>query len=144
MNTIKIAVMIVGCLMAGMSPAFSAQQAHEPQGKSQQTIPATAAEILTVVEAKLVELERIIAAKKLEQVHSTAFEIRDLLLALPEKVALPETDKKQLSASLGKIKQQASLLDKFGDAGDSAQTSAVFGKFKEEIEKIKKVPGVHP
>lgn len=144
MNTIKMAVIIAVSLMAGLSPAFSAQQAHGPQGKSQQTIPATASEILTVVEAKLVDLEKIIAAKKLEQVHATAFEIRDLLLALPEKAALPEPDKKQLSASLGKIKQQAGLLDKFGDAGDFAQTSAVFGKFKEEIEKIKKIPGVHP
>ena len=143
-KTIVMAVCLAVSLMAGLWPAVSAQQQHEPGGKAHQTIPATAGEIFTAVDAKLADLDKTIAAKALDKVHATAFEIRDLLLALPEKTTLSEPEKKALDASLGRIKQQAGLLDKYGDAGDLVQTKAVFGKFKEEIEKIKKIPGLQP
>ena len=144
-KTIAMAVCLAVSLIAGLCPAVFAQQHHEPGGKAHQTIPATAGEILTAVDTHLADLDRTIAAKALDKVHATAFAIRDLLLALPEKARdLPEPEKKALAASLGRIKQQAGLLDKYGDAGDLAQTTAVFGKFKEEIEKIKKIPGLQP
>ena len=143
-KTIMIVVyFILG--LTGLCPAVYAQQHHEPGGKAHQTTPATTGEIFTAVDAQLADLDKTIAAKALDKVHATAFAIRDLLLALPEKTGpLPEPEKKALTASLGKIKQQAGLLDKYGDAGDLVQTNAVFGKFKEEIEKIKKIPGLQP
>ena len=144
-KTLLTAVCLALGLMAGLGPAISAQQHHEPGSKAHQTTPATVGEILTAVDAKLADLDGTITAKALDKVHVTAFAIRDLLLTLPEKTGpLPEPEKKALAASLTKIKQQAGLLDKYGDAGDFAQTSAVFGKFKEEIEKIKQIPGLQP
>lgn len=142
-------IMMVVCLTlgltAGLSPALSAQQGHDPGGKVHTAIPATAGEILAAVDAQLADLDKTIAAKALDKVHVTAFTIRDLLLALPEKTGdLAAPGKAALAAGLGKIKQQAGLLDKYGDAGDLAQTTAVFAKFKEEIEKIKKIPGLQP
>ena len=142
-------IMMVICLTfgltVGLSPALSAQQGHDPGGKTQLAIPATPGEILAAVDAQLAELDKTIAAKALDKVHVTAFTIRDLLLALPEKTGdLAAPGKAALAAGLGKIKQQAGLLDKYGDAGDLAQTTAVFGKFKEEIARIKQIPGLQP
>lgn len=132
-------------LMAAPCPAVDAQQHHEPEGKAQTATPATAGEILAKVDVQLADLDKTITAKELDKVHVTAFAIRDLLLALPEKTGdLPAEGKTALTASLKKIKQQAGLLDKYGDAGDLAQTTAVFGKFKEEVEKIKRIPGLQP
>lgn len=144
-KTLVVAVCLTLGLMAGSSPAVFAQQGHDPGGKAHQAIPATAGEILAAVDAQLAELDKTIAAKALDKVHMTAFTIRDLLLALPEKTgALAAPEKTALTAGLVKIKQQAGLLDKYGDAGDLAQTTAVFAKFKEEVEKIKKIPGLQP
>ena len=144
-KTIMMVVCFALGLMAGLSPALSAQQQHEPGGKAQTAILATAGDVLTAVDAQLADLDKTIAAKALDKVHVTAFAIRDLLLTLPEKTgSLPAEGKNTLTASLGKIKQQAGLLDKYGDAGDLAQTTAVFGKLKEEIVKIKQIPGLQP
>jgi hypothetical protein len=132
-------------LMAGVCPAVFAQQGHEPGDKAKTAVPATAGEILTAVDMQLADLDKTVAAKALDKVHVMAFTIRDLLLALPEKTgSLPAPGKTALAASLGKIKQQAGLLDKYGDAGDLAQTTAVLAKFKEEIAKIKQIPGLQP
>lgn len=144
-QTLVMVVCLTVGLVADLSPALSAQQQHEPGGKAHQAIPATAGDVLAAVDTQLAELDKTIAAKALDKVHVTAFAIRDLLLALPEKTgALPAEGKNALAASLGKIKQQAGLLDKYGDAGDLAQTTAVFAKFKEEVAKIKKIPGLQP
>lgn len=132
-------------LMLVVCPSVFAQQGHESPENVKMTIPATVAEILAAVDLRVAALDKTITANELDKVHLTAFEIRDLLLALPEKAgALSAEGKTALKASLGKIKQQAGLLDKFGDSGDLAQTKTVFLKFKDEIEKIKQIPGLNP
>ena len=72
------------------------------------------------------------------KVHGEAFAARDLLAALPQKViGLNPAEAKALDAAIGRIRQQAALLDKFGDAGDAAQTRAVLARFKTEIAGIR-------
>lgn len=111
-------------------------------GDGTTVIPDSLDGILDGVADKLAQLDKVIASGELAAVHGIAFEIRDLLLALPEKAeGVSEENSKALAKSLSKIKQQAGLLDKFGDAGDGAQTKAVLGKFKSEIESIKKLVG---
>lgn len=131
-------------LFAGLIGTHTfAQQGHESAEKMKMQIPASTDEILAAVGSRTLDLEKTIEAKALAKVHVAAFEIRDLLLALPEKPnSLSAEEKTALTASLKKIKQQAGLLDKYGDAGDLPQTKAVFGKLKEEIEKIKQIPGL--
>lgn len=143
----KKMVIMTACLILGLmlNTSVFAKQGHESNEKPKMTIPATAGEIFTAVDKRVKDLENIIAANTLDKVHVAAFEIRDLLLALPEKPnTLAESGKTALKSSLTKIKQQAGLLDKYGDSNDMAQTKAVFGKFKQEIEKIKKMPGLKP
>ena len=132
-------------LMLALGPSAFAKQGHESGENMKLKIPAAVAEILSAVDVRIGDLEKTIAANTLDKVHVTAFEIRDLLLALPDKPnTLSAEGKTALSSSLNKIKQQASLLDKYGDSGDLAQTKAVFGKFKDEIAKIKQLPGLKP
>lgn len=132
-------------LMLVVCPSVFAQQGHESAGDSKVQIPATVGEILAAVDLQVAALDKTIAANELHKVHLSAFEIRDLLLALPAKTsALPAQEKTALASDLKKIKQQAGLLDKFGDSGDLAQTRAVFVKMKDEIEKIKLIPGLNP
>lgn len=105
-------------------------------------IPATVDGIFDEVTEHLGELDKVVASGKLDGVHEIAFDIRDMLLALPGKAkALSAENQKALGTSLSKIKQEAALLDKFGDAGDAAQTKAVLAKYKTEIETIKKLIG---
>lgn len=142
----KMMTLIV-CLSLGLMLHTSvfAKQGHESNENLELAIPATAGEIFTAVDKRVKDLENIIAANTLDKVHVSAFEIRDLLLAMPDKTnTLADAEKTTLKSSLNKIKQLAGLLDKYGDTKDMAQTKAVFGKFKEEIEKIKKMPGLKP
>lgn len=144
-KTMAMMVFFTLGLMLGAGPSVFAKQGHESAGDSKVTIPATVGEILAAVDLQIIDLEKTITAKALDKVHVTAFSIRDLLLALPDKPsALSATGKTALLSSLNKIKQQAGLLDKYGDSGDLAQTKAVFAKFKDEIEKIKQIPGLKP
>lgn len=119
-------------------------QAHGEHGHAEgkAEIPATAAAIFDEVDEHLEQLDGVVASGKLGGVHELAFDIRDMLLALPEKATgLSPDNSKALATSLGKIKQQAGLLDKFGDAGDAAQTKVVLSKFKAEIERVKGLVG---
>ena len=101
-------------------------------------IPATVTEILAAVDQRVAAIDQAIAGGNLAKVHGEAFVARDLLAALPEKVAsLNEAETKALDAAIGRIRQQAGLLDKFGDAGDAAQTRAVLARFKTEIAGIR-------
>jgi hypothetical protein len=144
-KTMALLMCITLGTMSGLCSAVLAQQGHESTAEEHTAMPATVGGILAEVDTRTADLDKTIAAEELEKVHVTAFKIRDLLLTLPEKAGeLPAPSKTALTASLTKIKQQAGLLDKYGDAGDLAQTKAVFTKFTAEIAKIKQIPGLQP
>lgn len=101
-------------------------------------IPATVEQLFAAVDQRVAVLDQVIAAGELAKVHTEAFAARDLLAALPSKLKTLDKAKAQaLDAALARIRQQAALLDKFGDAGDAAQTRAVFTRFKNEIAAIR-------
>lgn len=69
------------------------------------------------------DLEEHIRAKQLDQVHSAAFEIRDLVRTLPEKsAALPEDSRKSLEAQVKNVDQLARMLDEAGDSHNMPST----------------------
>lgn len=114
--------------------------AHEHSHDAEVSIPATLDALLTEVDERVDEIDAAIAGGQLAKVHGEAFAARDLIAAIPGKVSgLSDADSKALAASIARTKQQAGLLDKFGDTGDTAQTKAVLAKFKAEITSIKKV-----
>ncbi len=128
-----------GLMVGGFSLVF-AQQGHEPLADKTATVPATVEDILANVDLQLTALNKVIIAKELDRVHVIAFEIRDMLMVLPQKRSdLQPQEKTALIASLHNIKQQATLLDKFGDSSNLVQTKKVFTKFEDEIGKIKEI-----
>lgn len=101
-------------------------------------IPATVDTILAAVDQRVAAIDQAIVSGELAKVHNEAFAARDLLAALPGKVdRLGAAEAKALDAAIGRIRQQAALLDKFGDAGDAAQTRTVLTRFKQEIAHIR-------
>lgn len=131
---------------AAENEAASEHATHATKSQiAAQPVPPDTAGTLVLVNKKLLQLDEVIAGNKLADVHATAFEIRDALLTLPEKAkTLPADQQAALAAALNRIKQQAKLLDKYGDANDAAQTKAVLAKFKTEIEAIAKMAGPPP
>lgn len=114
--------------------------AHSHGSEAAVDVPADLGGVLAAVEGRVAAIDAAIAGGQLAKVHGEAFAARDLIAAVPEKVSgLSDADSKSLSASIARIKQQAGLLDKFGDTGDAAQTKAVFAKFKAEIAAIRKL-----
>ena len=115
---------------------------NEPQGhtgkESELHAPNTISEIFSEVDKRLAALDRAVEKGNLHSVHKIAFETRDLLLATsPKATSLSDEGKSNLKKSLKKIRQQATLLDKYGDAGNARMTKVVLGKFKSEIQSIK-------
>ncbi len=135
----------LACSMAvGLVHAWPATAEDGEKHEEKTAIPETAAAIITAVDEHVKELDTVVAGDKLAEVHKLAFAARDLLAALPDKLnSIPKDVSASLTTSLGKIRQQAELLDKYGDAGNVAQTKAVLGKFKAEIESIKKLTADH-
>lgn len=142
----------VAAIIAGVNVYAAEKQAtpehtqHATEKKSPaQPIPPDVAGTLSLVDKKLSELDGVVAANKLADVHASAFEIRDALLTLPEKAkTLPADKQTALASALNRVKQDAKLLDKYGDANDAAQTKEVLAKFKAEIESIGKIVGPPP
>lgn len=101
-------------------------------------IPDTVAGVWQEITNQEAELSKIIADKKLDEVHHHAFAIRDLVNALPEKSKDLATDK------LGKLKQEAkfvsvlaSRLDESGDAKDQSATEDNFKKLQGVLKQIR-------
>lgn len=128
---------------ASGSPVKLAATGH---GKEEAVaVPATVEQLLAAVDQRVATLDQVIAAGELAKVHTEAFAARDLLAALPGKLKnLDKASAQALDAALGRIRQQAGLLDKFGDAGDAAQTRAVLARFKNEIAAIRQQVAAKP
>ncbi|CAN5498824.1 hypothetical protein BH09SUM1_BH09SUM1_00820 [soil metagenome] len=120
--------------------AMESERSGHEHAEGNEGIPETADAIMSEVDEHLEQLDELVASGKLDGVHEVAFSVRDMLLTLPAKTeGLTPENATALDSSLKKIKQQAGLLDKFGDAGDAAQTKAILSKFKAEIDTIKKL-----
>ncbi|HRD66704.1 MAG TPA: hypothetical protein PKY50_11170 [Candidatus Competibacter sp.] len=134
-----VATLVVALLPAAIANAQpGAADSHGYGREAAAEIPATIDGILAAVDQRVAAIDQAIADKKLATVHGEAFAARDLLAALPEKMTgLNPAEAKALDAAIGRVRQQAALLDKFGDAGDVAQTRTVLARFKIEIAGIR-------
>ena len=132
----KLFVIAVLSVVLAFTRFASADEEHEDKG-GKVKIPATAADIWHEVRNHEEELRKNITDKKLDKVHEAAFEIRDLVNALPDK-------SKDLTAdNLAKVKSNAKYvaditkrLDESGDAGDQVATETNFKKLKNLLKII--------
>ena len=134
-NTMLIAL----CLLASLATAtpILAQEkkpapAAEGGGHSHFTkIPATVPEIWKKIHQQQAELIKTVAAKDLGEAHDHAFAIRDLVKALPSKLAAER--KAEAEAGVKEIRKLAADIDKSGAAGAQKATEASVKKLGEAI-----------
>lgn len=150
-STFKIlglSLIIVGSLAAcknNEAPAASTDQtpvAEAPAATIPAEAPAPAAEASTptsipdsadgtwmAIDKQSAELKTAIDGNNLKGVHHTAFAIRDLVAALPERSpTLSGEDKIKLENEIKFVSTLADRLDETGDAGDQAGSKANYEK----------------
>lgn len=100
-------------------------------------IPNTVAGIFGEVDSTMARLDNVVEGKELAQIHGLAFWTRDLLSGLPKAENVPAEAKAELEQNIKRIQSYADLLDRYGDSGQADQASAVYKRFKAEVEKIR-------
>jgi hypothetical protein len=124
-------------VVVGLWLVPSASMAHEHQGEKVR-IPSTASGILKELSEHEELVGKRIAEGKLEQVHEIAFEIRDLVNALPDASKdLSEDARAELKADARFVASLAERLDRSGDAGDVASAKANFEKLQGILRRIR-------
>lgn len=131
-------------IQAQEKPAPKAAPAAEGGGHSHFTkIPATVEEIWKAIRSQEGKLARVVAAKDLGEAHDHAFAIRDLVKALPAKVAAENKTKAEESSK--EIAKLAADIDKSGAAGAQKATEENVKKMGAAIKaleaKLKPVEG---
>jgi rubrerythrin len=122
--------------MARLPVVWAAEEEHEhKEGKAK--IPDTVAGIWSEVKEHEEQLGKIIADKKLDKVHEVAFEIRDMVNALPDKSKdLPADKLAKVKSNAKFVADIAKRLDESGDANDQAGTEANFKKLQGFLKTI--------
>jgi rubrerythrin len=134
MKKIVIAALSLGL---GFMPLLRAAEEHEHHEGKAEKIPDTVAGIWSEVKEHEEELGRIIADKKLDKVHEAAFEIRDMVNALPDKSKDLAADKlAKVKTNAKYVADIAKRLDESGDANDQAATEANFKKLQAFLKTI--------
>lgn len=134
MKKLVIAILFV---WLGFMPLLYVAEAHEHQEGTVEKTPDTPAGIWSEVKEHEEELGKAIAEKKLGQVHEIAFEIRDMVNALPAKSKDLAADKQaKIKAYAKYVADIAERLDKSGDANDQATTEVNFKKLQGFLKTI--------
>ncbi len=135
-NTKLIALRLLACLAFTATPLLAQDKTPAPApgggGHSHFTkIPATVPEIWKAIHQQQAELVSTVAKKDLGEAHDHAFAIRDLVKALPAKVAAEHKAKAEAGAK--EIAKLAAAIDKSGAAGAQKATEANVKKMGEAI-----------
>lgn len=94
------------------------------------------------VKKREAELADLVKAKQLDKVHETAFAIRDLVAAMPEKsTGLKPEQNAKLAGNVKFVATLAQRLDAAGDAKDQAGTE---GAFKQLQGVLSGIEGLYP
>ena len=134
-NTMLLALSLLASI-AIATPILAQEKkpapATEGGGHSHFTkIPATVPEIWKKIHQQQAELIKTVAKKDLGEAHDHAFAIRDLVKALPAKVAAEH--KPNAEAGVKEIRKLAADIDKSGAAGAQKATEANVKKLGEAI-----------
>ncbi len=124
-------------LVLGMSFSIFKIALADEDSEVATKIPATISGILSEVKVSEEQLSTIITDKKLNKVHESAFEIRDLVNALLDKSSdLPADNLAKVKSNAKYVADIAKRLDESGDAGDQAGTESNFKKLQNFLKVI--------
>lgn len=124
-------------LFAGVF-AVSAPPTFAEEQETKITMPATAAEIWKAVDQHMVQLKTVVASGKLDQVHTHAYAVRDLIRALPDhSPGLSPDALAKVRSNIPFVDTLATRLDQAGDAGDKPNTEANVTKLEAILKNIR-------
>jgi len=132
--------LIAGTSVEGITRARDVVTAKPEASKSEATtaIPATVEGIWQAIDQKTAELQTTIRSGKLSDVHHLAFAVRDLVAALPAKLAaLTPEQQARVRGSVKFVATLADRLDASGDANDSAATQDNFAKLQTILKSLR-------
>ena len=135
-NTKLVAMRLLACLALTATPMVAQDKTPAPApgggGHSHFTkIPATVPEIWKEIHKQQAELVSTVKKKDLGEAHDHAFAIRDLVKALPAKVAAEHRAKAEAGAK--DITRLAAAIDNSAAAGAQKATEANVKKMGEAI-----------
>ena len=128
MRTKVILLSMLVVTLAWMPLAATTSYADEHAGHEHHQVESptkhgmNAEMILKEIHSEHQALAKIVTAKKLSDVHKTAFAIRDLANELPAQA--PADKRAKVQSTVTNIGKLAFELDKSGDAGDQLATEA--------------------
>ncbi len=130
-----LVVGLLGLALCALPSAWAEENHEHKEGEAK--IPTTVGGIWAEVKEHEEMLAKTIADKKLDKVHEMAFEIRDLVAALPDKSKdLPAEKLAKVKANAKFVADLAKRLDESGDANDQAATEANFKKLQGILKSI--------
>jgi len=95
---------------------------HE-HGEHKKKSPKTLKKLWQAIQKKHKHLEKTIHGEKLDKVHDLAFEIRDLLKAMPKKSKILDKEKmKSLIGSVKRANEVVDLIHEYADGKDQKNT----------------------
>ena len=114
---------------AGMGAPTARRPKSKPATKPAAVRPqasakfAAAATTWADIQVQVKDLREMVKAKRLDEIHPVAFEIRDLVRTLPDKSpALAPATRKKLEAQVRVMDRLAEQVDRYADAGKQAET----------------------
>lgn len=136
----KLSMVVVTALFAVGMQSAEAQDEHgqEEHGKPAEfKMPATYKDAVKEIEYRLHEIEELMAAQHLDQVHVQADVIRKVAnqigqLAAKSDSGVPKEAVKEINAAGKELAGKFEAIDKTGDAGDAAGTQKIY----DEMVKI--------
>jgi len=115
-----------------------ASEAADEQEQVVTSIPATVAEIWTKIDAAVAALDQTMASGELDEVHHHAFDVRDLVAALPDhSKSLPSDQLAKVQGSVKFVATLAQRLDAAGDANDKEATQSNIAQLKKVLAGIR-------
>lgn len=130
--------LVIVALSMALTFVRLASAATEDEHKEGETkIPATISGIWADVKEHEELLSKTIVDKKFNKVHEIAFEIRDMVNALPDKsINLPADNLSKVKFNAKYVADMAKRLDESGDAGDQVATETNFKKLQDFLKII--------
>jgi hypothetical protein len=102
----------------------------------------TVGELWRGVKSREAELSQLVQAKELGKVHESAFAIRDLVAAMPERSG--QLSAEQQVKLKGNVKYVATLAERLDAAGDAKNQSATESSFKQLQAVLRTIEELYP
>ena len=132
-RSILVALLTAAAALTFAAPAALAQHDHGAKPGAKHEAPKTYAEAIAEIDEHLEAIDKLIKAKKLDDVHGEAQTIVDVAntlatLALKAGSGVAKENVKEINKTAKQLAGKFDAIDKAGDSGDAAGTTKVYNE----------------